>query len=80
MTWPLHERAARHSPAAAEMVVELLGCAWGRSVRTEDDQTECPNQAEQIVVVHDGPHAIDLKLCAQHRDRVLAETTPRGRT
>lgn len=72
--------ATAEATPAATILQALLGCAWGRTVRTEDDPDECPDQAVQIVVVHDGPRSIDLKLCGRHRDRVLAETTPRGGT
>jgi hypothetical protein len=34
----------------------------------------------QIVVLHDGPREMAVKLCAKHRDRILQETTPREGT
>ena len=55
----------------------LLGCAWGRTVHTPDDADACPRQAVQIVVVHDGDAAIELRLCARHVERLSRETTPR---
>lgn len=58
------------------VVQELLGCAWGRHIALPDDREPCPEQAVQIVVLHDGPEERELKLCARHRDLVLAETTP----
>lgn len=80
MTWPLLGRAQDFSTTTGEMVQELLGCTWGRAIRTPDDEQPCPDQAVQIIIVHNGADEIALKLCSRHRDRVLTETTPRGST
>jgi hypothetical protein len=62
-----------------EIAQELLGCEWGRrGVSTVDDQLPCRDRAVQIVVLHDGPFEMAFRFCATHRDRVLAETTPRA--
>ena len=60
------------------LLQELLGCAWGHGrISTADDPDPCPRQAVEIVVLHDGPEREwTLKLCADHCERVLAETTP----
>lgn len=57
---------------------ELLGCAWGRTISTADDPKLCDEKAAQIVVLHNPENGREqaFKLCAKHRDRVLAETTP----
>lgn len=59
-----------------DLLQDLLGCVWGRFISTEDDSDVCGERAEQIVVLHDGDRECALKLCAKHRDRVFAETTP----
>ena len=56
---------------------DLLGCQWGRRVKTPDDEAECQEQAVCMVVVHDGAAEMCFKLCERHHERVLQETTPR---
>ena len=56
----------------------MLGCDWGSRVATPDDQALCIRQARRIVVIHDGPDAIDLKVCEEHGGRLEAETDPRA--
>lgn len=58
----------------------LLGCEWGRSVKTPDDMEPCDQPAAQIVVVHQGDAEIGFRLCPRHRDRIFQETTPRVTT
>lgn len=68
-----------HKVAAYERLTEpLLGCDWGKSVMTPDDQEPCTDRAVQIIVVHNGPATRDLKLCAKHVERLSQETTPHG--
>lgn len=61
-----------------DAIHSLLGCQWGRRVALPGDREPCALKAEQIVVLHghpvDGEFAV--KLCAAHRDRVVAETKP----
>jgi hypothetical protein len=61
------------------LVQELLGCQWGRSIsrRGLPGAEPCEQRAVQIVVLHEGEHAVPFKLCAKHRDIVLSESTPR---
>lgn len=59
-----------------DMIQELIGCAWGRTVKTPDDDQACTERAVQIVVIHDGSDEKEFKLCVVHRDRILKETTP----
>lgn len=56
----------------------LLGCSWGRTLMAPDDLKTCPNQAVQILVLHNDDSEVEVKLCAKHRDRILADTTPHG--
>lgn len=77
MTFPLRDRGEAISPGVGAVVQALLGCAWGRQVSAPDDLEPCPNQATQIVVLHDGEGGErPFKLCAAHTGRVLAETDP----
>lgn len=62
----------------AGILRELFGCEWGGKISTPDDTADCDERAVQIVAVHDGEWNGAFKLCPAHRDRVLAETTPRG--
>lgn len=73
--WLLDEVPPDHPVAG--LIHELLGCQWGRGVSTVDDKLPCDEQAVQIVVVHDGPQEMALKLCPKHRDRILEETDAR---
>lgn len=54
----------------------LLGCDWGTRVATADDMGLCERQARQIVVLHDGPESIDVKVCLAHAARLAEETDP----
>lgn len=58
------------------MVQAMLGCGWGRTVRTPTDSIPCPEQAVQIFVLHDDGREVEVRLCAQHRDVLLEQTTP----
>lgn len=60
----------------SDIIRELVGCEWGRNIRTADDDEPCNEQAHNIIVLHEGKASMPFKLCARHRDRVLAETTP----
>lgn len=60
------------------MTQPLLGCEWGKSVMTPDDQDPCTERAVQIIVVHNGPAARELKLCEKHKERLEEETVPHG--
>ncbi len=55
---------------------ELVGCSWGRSIWTNEDPALCHERSVQLMVLHDGHYEYGVKLCAKHRDAVLAETTP----
>lgn len=59
-----------------DLIHDLIGCTWGRSVWTEDDPDACPDQAASITVVHDRGKQIELKLCPKHKSRILEETAP----
>jgi hypothetical protein len=57
----------------------LLGCAWGRDIVSNDDPDPCPEQAVVVIAVHPAagdPRYVEVRLCAKHRDIVLAESTP----
>lgn len=54
----------------------MLGCDWGRRVRTPDDPDLCLRQARQMIVLHDGAMTFEVKVCDAHRDRISAETDP----
>ena len=61
------------------LIVELLGCEWGRAVFSHHDTTLCRAQAVQRIAIHSGPGEPTLiQLCGRHRDIVLAETDPRS--
>lgn len=64
------------SPSIHSILHELLGCAWGRKIGLSNDTEPCGEKAVQIVVLYHGDKQFDVKLCAKHRDVVLAETTP----
>jgi hypothetical protein len=75
--FPLAKQAEDIQPGAGAMVQELLGCAWGRKLWTDDDQEPCAEQAKAIVVMHnpDEPGTtLGLKLCAKHNDFVMGAT------
>lgn len=55
---------------------QMLGCRWGRGVSTPDDSAPCERQAKRVIVVHDGPAEVELKLCDAHAERLEQETTP----
>lgn len=59
-----------------DLIHELIGCAWGRTVATPDDLRPCEEQAVRIIVLHDGPREAAFKFCAHHVDRVMEETNP----
>lgn len=64
-------------PQAARAVIQgLLGCGWGRRVGTADDMAPCPERADRIVVLHDGPHEHEVRLCARHIEAIEALTGP----
>lgn len=67
-------------PGLGDLVHHLIGCSWGHEygLKTPDDPGPCEEKAAQVVVIHDGPREMPFKLCTRHRDRALAETTPRG--
>jgi hypothetical protein len=54
----------------------MLGCDWGTRVALPDDQALCVRQARRIVVIHDGPDAIDLKVCDEHFAKLGEHTNP----
>lgn len=54
----------------------LLGCEWGMAIWTIEDSTLCKRQARQIVVIHNGEHQVELKLCASHAECAIAATKP----
>jgi hypothetical protein len=56
----------------------LLGCDWGTLVAAPDDREVCVRQARQIVALYNGDDRTDVRVCLVHRDRLLAETTPRS--
>lgn len=61
------------------VIRHLLGCAWGRIVTTPDDDVLCGEQAVKIVAVHhDDGSVSEVKVCARHEQRLLAETEPHG--
>lgn len=62
----------------ADLIHDLIGCAWGYAVSTEDDPEPCPEQAASITVVHRGHEQVQLKLCPKHKSRIIEETTPHG--
>ena len=62
---------------AQGMIQSLLGCAWGRSVWTDDDPGECPEQATSITVLHQGASQMEVRLCPKHKSRIIEETDPR---
>lgn len=65
------------------MIHELLGCEWGRTLWTPDDDNPCLAMAERVVVLHN-PHNVpnqpdgaEVHLCVWHATRVCEEeTTP----
>lgn len=62
----------------SDMVHELLGCAWGRKLWSKDDSALCGMPAVKMVALHEGsPDYIVVKLCQDHLDVVMAESTPR---
>lgn len=62
------------------MVQELLNCCWGRTLKAPDDSDPCPEQASNLVCLHNpeagGIEIGEYKLCRRHFARVLEETTP----
>lgn len=73
---------ADHYPAfMLPQVQNLLGCDWGRTIRTDDDPQPCGAQAVQRIVLHDTPPAglsTEVQLCGRHGGRVLDATAPHG--
>jgi hypothetical protein len=77
--WAREHRKERPEPrgeagallGADRVVQQLIGCAWGRVVSTDDDPEPCPDQAVAIVVLQ-----FTLKLCTRHKERMDRETTP----
>jgi hypothetical protein len=64
-------------PGARNILHQLLGCEWGRSLGTEDDREPCQEQAERITVLHlPVDREVEFKLCTRHTARILEETTP----
>lgn len=61
-----------------EAVHRVLGCQWGQRVALAGDREPCDLKAVQIVVLHGHPDEGEfaVKLCASHREKVLAETEP----
>lgn len=55
---------------------QLLGCGWGRFVATADDMEPCPEKADRVVVLHDGPSTFTVRLCAQHIVTLTRATDP----
>lgn len=55
---------------------KILGCDWGTRISTADDEALCERQARQIVVLHNGPATLDLKVCENHAGRLVRETDP----
>lgn len=58
------------------LIRSLLGCEWGNGITIHDDNSVCDKRAERIIVLHDGPNSESFKLCAEHAELVLMETTP----
>lgn len=69
--------AALKAAATPARIHELLGCTWGHTLGSKDDQTPCPEPAAQIVALHPrgGPEAIHVKLCERHVELVKELTT-----
>lgn len=44
----------------------LIGCAWGYDIVAPADMEPCTEDADQIVILHDGDRQVPVKLCAKH--------------
>ena len=69
-------------PQAAGVLVNLLGCEWGRSLKTDDDAEPCEAQATRMVALHwdpaDDANYKIYKLCDRHDERFKQETDSHG--
>lgn len=59
-----------------EVIQQLLGCSWGRKIVMGNDMALCPEKAVKIVILHDGPDEMEVRLCALHLAVVEGETVP----
>ena len=68
---------AEMASAMGGVVVDLLGCDYGRKVKVAGDDVQCWEKATRRMVIHDGHgNEIGLKFCPEHFGRVEAETVP----
>jgi hypothetical protein len=60
------------------LVIELLGCAWGRKIGSLQDEPPCDEPAAQIIALHPGggEREVHVKLCVHHVQVVTELTTP----
>lgn len=64
--------------ATPALIHEMLGCTWGHTIGSKDDQTPCMEPAAQIVALHprgDDPY-MTVKLCERHVEVVKTLTNP----
>jgi hypothetical protein len=69
-------------PGASAILRRLLGCEWGRGIRTEADPTPCESQAVHRMVIHAppgvGPSEAEFQFCRTHFDLAESLTVKHG--
>ena len=56
-------------PVAHRIVVDLLGCSWGRRIGLPGNDTPCLDPAEKITILHlPQGGELEVRLCAAHHE------------
>lgn len=63
-----------------DLMHHLIGCDWGYTISTSDDDAPCLQRAARRFVLHDGDQEYEVQLCAEHGVRFEVETDPHKET